>query len=121
MGVSAPQELLQPDYATFAVLQHFVVPEAQDAIALCLDIRSSLGIDFGGMLSAVYFDNYLAAMAGKVGDVMAEGNLTAEAGGLEMLPEQTPHALFRFSRVSSQLTSMDDRDGRGVLLHQSHV
>jgi len=121
MGVIGPQELAQPQYATFSVLQHFVVPEPNHPIPLGLDVGGAIGVGFRIVLATVDLDNDVQAMAGEIGNVVTQWNLKAESSLWEVLFEQVAHLLLGVCGVATQPPCADDGDWRRMLLHEASV
>jgi hypothetical protein len=63
-----------------AFAQDVIVPKAQHAISFGFDNRGPHRIGLFGVLPAVDLDHELRPMAGKVGDEVADLNLSAPAG-----------------------------------------
>ena len=83
------------------VLQHFVVPEADDAVAFRLNGRRPVCIGHFSMLPAVDFDHHFGAVAGKISDVMADWNLKPEPLGGKVLFEQVLQSTLRICCISA--------------------
>ena len=76
----------------FGLLQHVVIPEAQDAVALVLQKQAALLVVglLVGVLSAVQFDNQPDCRGGKIGDVTANDVLAAEFDAVQLSAAQAP-------------------------------
>ena len=76
----------------FGLLQHVVIPEAQDAVALVLQKQAALLVVglLVGVLSAVQFDfdNQPDFRGGKIGDVTANNVLAAEFDAVQLSTAQ---------------------------------
>ena len=83
------------------VLQHVIVPEADDQIAFRFDHSGSGCIGFPIVLSAIDLDDDTQTMAGEVRDEMADGYLTAEAAFRKVGLEKPPHRFCRFGRIDA--------------------
>jgi hypothetical protein len=68
----------------FQILQHIVVPEAKYAEALRLERLRAGEIGLWGVLTAIDLDDQAAFEAAEVGDVLADGPLTAEFMAAEL-------------------------------------
>jgi hypothetical protein len=83
-SVSSDEQLVADGFENaFNVRQHFVVPEAEESIAECLDNFRARCVDFRRMLSAIEFDREVRVAAGEVGDVRAYRKLPDEFGAFE--------------------------------------
>jgi hypothetical protein len=119
MGVLVPESLTKPDHATFTVLQHIVVPEAQDPVSLALKNSLPHLIPFGRVLAAVDLYDDLRAVADEIRDVMPDWHLSAKASVRCEFTQKPPHPLLRICGLASQCSRTDDGNGRRVLLHAS--
>ncbi len=83
LGESTGEDVMN----AFQIGQHVIVPEAEDAIALALDRLGScnLILRLRVMLPAVDFNNQPRRVAGKIGNVMTDGNLPTEAVALHLI------------------------------------
>ncbi len=77
------------------VVQHVVVPEADDAVAEALERARALRVDLRAMLATVDLDDEVRGAAGEVGDVRSDRELEDELGAFELArAEVVPEALF---------------------------
>jgi hypothetical protein len=95
------------------VLQHIVVPEAKDAIAMRTKVSGSLRITDNVirliMLPAIDLDDQASLMAGEVCKVRTDSGLPPEMGSLNwQAPQMPPKFAFRFDHVAAQSTSARD-------------
>ena len=85
------------------VVQHVVVPEANYAKALALQVGGSRGITLGRVLAAVNFDDQAPLGAEEVDDVAVDLDLLAEFEAMELATaEDAPELSFGVSRVLAQ-------------------
>ena len=88
----------------FGVFQYLVVPEADDAVAVCFDNLGSRGVGCTvGMLPAVAFDREAQGSAGEVDDEIADLVLAGEADSHSARAQMRPQPLFRFGRIVTQI------------------
>jgi hypothetical protein len=86
------------------VLQHIVVPEADDAVAEALDGRGAGRIDLQGMLPAVEFDRQPRVAAGEICDMGPERELADELGAVQLTAaKMASQTLFGIGAVPPQL------------------
>ena len=107
---------------TAEICQHLVVPEPQNAIALVLDERTSLGFlrRRSIVLTAVNFHDDSGLMACEVGYVAADRHLASEFVSLHLLrAEYLPDPTFRGGHISPQVASSRMGAECGVFLHVS--
>jgi hypothetical protein len=121
MGVRLPNKRLQPDQAAFRILQHFVVPKANDPIPFFLNGAGPRRICCIRVLTAINFDYQLEPMARKIGDVMAQRHLPAPSAIRDALAQQTPHVLFRKRCIPPQVAGANRRNGWRELLHKTSL
>ena len=103
----------------FGVLQHIVVPEADDAIAVGFDdLRSSVIGRVVGVLAAVEFDSDPRGATGEIDHEVADRVLPDELYAAELAGAQVrPKPSFRVGHIVSQLA----RDAGQSLLHQGRT
>ena len=91
----------------FAVLQHLVVPEAQDFPSLAFQIGvSGLIARAFGVLRPVGLDNQLSANAKKVDNVGTDRNLSTKLESVQAtIAKKTPQAQFAVGRRSTHRSS----------------
>ena len=119
-GGDAAQLLGDYRMNTVEICQHLVVPEPQNAIALVLEKRASLGLARRRaiVLTAVDFHNQPGIVAYEIGDVAANGYLAPEFVSVHLLRAQyQPDAPFRFGHISPQVASSRMSAEYGVFLH----
>ena len=85
-------ELRKPVHASFAITEHFIVPEADDDIPLILNVGGAQSVGFAFVLPAVDLDHNPHLMAGKVGDIVTDRNLKPETRLWEIFLQQPLHA-----------------------------
>ena len=101
------------------MLQHFVVPETQDAEAfgakegVAVEVPSIVAV-----LATVDFDNKLRFEADEIEDVAAERDLAAEfCAGELAITQRSPEAGFRRGRVGAHLACPGSSEGFGFVAH----
>ena len=104
-AVSRQQQLLANGFENdVGVGKHVVVPEAQHAIAVCLDDRSAGGIVRGIMLPAVQLNRQPCGAAGEIGDIAVDLQLSDEPLPFEAAGAKTgPKAFLSIGLVGAQL------------------
>ncbi len=89
---------------TMRVLEHLIVPEAQNLVTECFDRVSAWCVEFRRVLAAIQFDDQSCRAAGKVGDVGANRELTDEFRPFETPPAQVvPQPVFGIGAPAAQL------------------
>jgi hypothetical protein len=89
------------------ILGDLIRPESNDTPALLLHHRrsSSIRLNLKRMMVAVDFDHELARYAREVGEVRADGMLTAELGAADAARAQEfPHLAFGLTAVATELS-----------------
>ena len=92
---------------TLAILQHLVVPEAQDFPSLAFQIGvSGLIARAFGVLRPVGLDNQLSANAKKVDNVRSEWDLPAKLNAVQAtIAQKAPEAKLGVTRRSAHSSS----------------
>jgi hypothetical protein len=105
--------LVRLQYAV-EILQNVVVPEAEDAIALCVhdagagDIMGALLV----VLSAVDFDDELGAMAAEISRIIwGKRRLAAPVQTWKGFSKASPEHALRIGHFAAQLAGARDRVG----------
>ncbi len=76
------------------IAQYVMVPEPQDAIAVCLNNGRPRRINSFLMLPAIRFDHEFRAMAGEIDYELTDRHLPPETFFREALAQQAPQPLF---------------------------
>jgi hypothetical protein len=95
------------------VFQDVVVPEAENAKALRLEIAGAdrVLLNAIGMLAAVDFDDELGGEAQEVGEVSTIRHLAAELGVRKSLAKSAPQALLGLSCIATELAGASEGTG----------
>ncbi len=119
MGVTVAQRGIDPRPNTFLIVQHIIVPKSDHPVSFLLDSRRPHRIDLIAMLPAIDLNHQFRAMAGKVGDEVADWNLVAETRVREGLAKESPEPSFRVGHFAAQATGARDSAGRRMMLQAS--
>ena len=100
------------------VLEHVVVPDADDAIAERFDYLGSGSVRFGRMLPAVDLNREAQSSAGEVGDMRANRKLADELRAFEPATSQiVPKSVLGIGAGAPELS----RNGRQSLFRQTRT
>lgn len=107
-GLLAPRNVYFSDncfqYAV-DVLNHIIVPEPDDPIAMLLDQLGPRRVLSLAMLPAVQFDNQTETPRGKVGDIRANGKLFDEFGVFQLpVAQSAPQLALGFGHIAAERT-----------------
>jgi hypothetical protein len=89
---------------TVEVVQHFIVPEAEDLVAFAIQEASALGVVFTSdrVLTAVDLDDQPGPVRGEIRVVGAERHLEAKLRLAKMLAQRIPETPFRLGHRPPQ-------------------
>lgn len=88
--MSVPQMLRDPVRDALRICENVVIPEAEDAVALCFEDRGTCRVLFGAVLAAIGFDDQPRAVAGEVRDIVPDRHLPAKARLRERAAQERP-------------------------------
>ena len=98
------------------VLKDVVVPEADDAVTVRLDMRGTRGVGMCGMLAAVAFDCDTKRSASEVHDEISDLVLADELGAVKLAAAKVrPQTLFGIGRTVAQFAR---HAGQSLLRHR---
>lgn len=82
---------------TLRILQHIIVPEAQDGIALGVEVSGAFLVSRGiEMAAAIEFDNERRLPAGKIGEIGTYWQLANKLVAFDLpVPQHIPEPVFR--------------------------
>jgi hypothetical protein len=90
---------------SFQIFEDVVVPKADHAEALAFEVRRSLSISFGGVLSTIDLDNQAEFWAEEIDDIAVDFDLAAKFEAIVLTgAKHTPQRPFGVGRVPTQLS-----------------
>ena len=117
MGVTPVQGAVYCGPNTIGILQHIVVPEAQDAVSFGFDYSRSGAVRFRAMLPAIDFDDEPGAMANEVGDKMPDRRLPAKMMLVEAFAQYAPQRALGVGHVAAQPPGAANGASWWMMLH----